>query len=258
MYAIEVKNVCKEYKLYKHPKDAFLEIFSFKKKHKIKMALTDVSFNVEHGETFGVFGTNGSGKSTILSMVNGSCFPSSGSITTDGAVSLLNVGAGIIPNYTGYENIKYKCGISGLNKKQTDLIFNDIIKFSELKDEYLSQPVRKYSSGMRSKLGFSIAIHINPDILIIDEALAVGDARFQEKCHDKIKQMQNDGMTILYVSHSSGSVAKICQRAVWLNEGEVVLVGECSTLNTLYSKFMLGELSIKQAKFIFEEVHKNV
>ncbi len=247
MNVIEVKNVTKKYNLYKNEKEILKEVLFGGNRHKEHLALKNVSFKIAKGETFGVLGGNGSGKSTILNIINGTTQPTSGQVITRGKVSLLNVGAGIINGYTGYENIYYKCGLMGLSRKQVDERLESIIEFSELGD-FLEQPVKKYSSGMRSKLGFAIAIHVEPDILIVDEALAVGDARFQVKCHNKIRELQQSGVTILYVSHSENAVNSICDRACWIQKGELICQGKAKNVSAVYSKFMKKEKTIEQIK----------
>ncbi len=245
MNVIEVKNVTKKYNLYKNEKEILKEVVFGGNRHKEHLALKNVSFKVKKGETFGVLGGNGSGKSTVLNIINGTTQPTSGKAITRGKVSLLNVGAGIIAGYTGYENIYYKCGLMGLTRKQVDERLESIIEFSEL-GEFIEQPVKKYSSGMKAKLGFAIAIHVEPDILIVDEALAVGDARFQTKCHQKIRDLQASGVTILYVSHSEGAVNSICDRACWIQKGELICQGEAKVVSGLYRQFMRKEKTIEQ------------
>lgn len=245
---LEVKNIKKEYKLFDTQKDLLKEVFFGIKKHKVKHALKGVSFDVYEGETFGILGGNGSGKSTILSIINGTTIPTSGTIDAKGSVSLLTVGAGLIQGFTGYENIDYKCGIMGLTKSQIDDIRDDIIKFSEITEDYLKQPIKNYSSGMKSKLGFSIAIHITPKILIIDEALAVGDRLFQNKCHDKINELKTKGVTILYVSHNHGQVKSICDRACWIQDGELICIGKSADISSVYDLYMSKKQTIAQIK----------
>lgn len=247
MKAIIVNNVTKEYQLYKHPRDAFFELILKKKRHIVKKALDNVSFSVEKGETFGVLGGNGSGKSTILSIINGTTFPTFGKVVTNGTVSLLNVSAGIIGGYTGKQNIYYKCGIMGLSKAQVDEMYDSIADFSEI-EEYLDQPVKKYSSGMKAKLGFSISIHIKPDILIVDEALSVGDAMFQMKCNKKIAELRKEGITILLVSHSPGAVQKICSRSIWIQDGVIIGEAKSDLICPIYSRYMAKKITIDQAK----------
>ncbi len=247
MYAIEVKNVIKKYNLYANDKDILKEVVFGGVRHTEHAALKNVSFNVNKGETYGVLGGNGSGKSTVLNIINGTTQPTSGKVITRGKVSLLNVGAGIINGYTGYENIYYKCGLMGLSKKDVEARLDSIVEFSEL-GEFLKQPVKKYSSGMRSKLGFAIAIHVNPDILIVDEALAVGDSLFQKKCHDKIKELRDMGTTILYVSHSQGAVKSICDRACWIQKGELICQGDAQIVSNIYQSFMSKQKTLNEIK----------
>ncbi len=247
MYAIEVQNVVKEYKLYDKNIDVLKELFTKKKLHKTYTALNDVSFKVEKGISYGVVGNNGSGKSTVLSLINGTTYPTSGKIKTDGVVSLLNVGAGIIKSNTGRENIYYKCALSGLTNQEIDERIDSIIEFSEL-GEFIEQPVEKYSSGMKSKLGFAIAIHIEPEILIVDEALAVGDKVFRNKCMDKMDALKEAGITILFVSHSEKQVKGFCDRACWIHKGDLISKGKSKDVLKLYSNFMKKKISIDEAK----------
>ncbi len=245
---LEVKDIKKEYKLFDTQKDLLKEVFFGKKKHTVKHALKGVSFDVYEGETFGILGGNGSGKSTVLSIINGTTIPTSGTVHAKGTVSLLTVGAGLIQGFTGYENIEYKCGIMGLSKAEVNEIRDDIITFSEITDDYLKQPIKNYSSGMKSKLGFSIAIHITPKILIIDEALAVGDKLFQNKCHDKINELKASGVTILYVSHNHGQVKSICDRACWIQNGELLCIGKSAQVSHVYDQFMSKKKSLNEIK----------
>ncbi len=249
MYAIEVIDVVKDYKLYSKNSDVLRELFSKKKLHQTHQALKGVSFKVPKGISYGVVGNNGSGKSTVLSLINGTAYPTSGKIKTEGVVSLLNVGAGIISSNTGRENIYYKCTLSGLSQAQIDERIDSIIEFSELGD-FIDQPVDKYSSGMKSKLGFAIAIHIEPEILIVDEALAVGDKPFRDKCMDKMNSLKESGITILFVSHSEGQVMSFCQRSCWIHQGEVIAKGESRYVMKLYGQFMKKGLTIEAAKEI--------
>lgn len=252
MYAIEVQNVVKEYKLYDKNIDVLKEMFTKKNLHKTYTALNDVSFKVESGISYGVVGNNGSGKSTVLNLINGTTYPTSGKVTTRGVVSLLNVGAGIIRSNTGRENIYYKCALSGLTNEQIEERIDSIIEFSELGD-YIEQPVEKYSAGMKSKLGFSIAIHIEPEILIVDEALAVGDKVFRTKCMDKMDSLKEAGITILFVSHSERQVKSFCERACWIHKGELIAKGKSDDVVKLYGKFMAKKITIEEAKELVEK-----
>ncbi len=250
---LEVKDIKKEYKLFDTQKDLLKEVFFNKKKHTIKHALKGVSFDVYEGETFGILGGNGSGKSTILSIINGTTIPTSGTVVARGKVSLLTVGAGLIAGFTGYENIDYKCGIMGMSKEETAAVRDDIIEFSEITEDYLKQPIKKYSSGMRSKLGFAIAIHVTPKILIIDEALAVGDKLFQTKCHDKIAELKEQGVTVLFVSHNHGQVKQVCERAAWIQNGELICVGNSADVSSIYDLFMTRKETLDNIKLGLKE-----
>lgn len=252
MYAIEVKNIKKTYQLYKNEKDVLKELITGKTRHRKFEALKGISFSVKKGETYGVLGGNGSGKSTILNIINGTTQPTSGSVKANGKIALLNVSAGIIPGYTGYENIYYKCGLMGISKKEIEANMESIIEFSEIR-EFLDQPVKKYSAGMKSKLGFAIAIHCAPDILIVDEALAVGDSRFQAKCHAKIQELRDGGMTIILVSHSHGQVKQICEDAVWIQLGEVICQGKSEPVADLYEQYMANKITLDEARKIVKE-----
>lgn len=252
MYAIEVQNVVKEYKLYDNNIDVLKELFTKKKLHNTYTALNNVSFKVQEGISYGVVGNNGSGKSTVLSLINGTAYPTSGKIKTRGAVSLLNVGAGIIGSSTGRENIYYKCALSGLTNEQIEERIDSIIEFSEL-EQFIEQPVDKYSSGMKSKLGFAIAIHIEPEILIVDEALAVGDKVFRNKCMDKMNSLKKSGITVLFVSHSERQVKSFCQRACWIHKGELIAKGLSENVVKLYGDFMNKKITINKAKELVSE-----
>ncbi|MFV0246552.1 MAG: ABC transporter ATP-binding protein [Mycoplasmatales bacterium] len=252
MYAIEVHNVSKDYRLYKESKHIITEALFKKKKHRIHSALKDVSFKVEQGTTYGVVGRNGSGKSTVLSLINGTSFVTKGKISTNGKVSLLNVGAGIVGTLTGLENIYNKCLLSGLTDEEIEKRLDSIIEFSEIED-FIDQPVEKYSSGMKSKLGFAIAIHLQPDILIVDEALSVGDTRFSEKCKNKMNQLIEEGVTVLFVSHSAGAVRGFCAKSCWINDGELIAKGNTSNIMNLYESFMRRDITIAEAKKIVKE-----
>lgn len=247
MNAIEIMNISKEYKLYENKTDLIQEFFSGIDKSEKFSALNNVSFAVKKGKSYGILGQNGSGKSTLLRIVSNNAIPTSGQVKRIGKVSLFNVGAGISPNYTGLQNIYYKCTINGLNKKQTDAILDQIIEFSEL-EKFINQPVRKYSSGMKAKLGFAIAIHNQFDILIVDEGLAVGDAIFREKCMAKMNELKKQGRTILFVSHSSSQVASFCDDCCWIHEGELIAKGKSGKITELYNEFTKKNISIDIAK----------
>ena len=189
------------------------------------MALNGVSFKINSGESVGIMGKNGAGKSTLLKMITGVSFPTDGEIIVKGKVAaLLELTAGFSAEMTGRENIYLKGYILGLNDKEVKDIEQNIVEFADL-GEYLDQPVKTYSSGMKMRLGFAINININPDILVIDEALSVGDAEFKKKCKNKIKELIGQGITVLYVSHSADSLKEICTRTIFLMNGKVVFDG---------------------------------
>jgi ABC-type polysaccharide/polyol phosphate transport system ATPase subunit len=198
-------------------------------------ALTDVSFQVSRGESFAVVGRNGAGKSTLLSLVAGVCAPTQGSVRVNGRVAaLLEVGSGFHPDLTGRENVYLNAAILGLSRRQTDESFNDIVEFSGLAD-FVHEPVRTYSTGMMLRLAFSVAIHVDPDILIIDEVLAVGDQDFQAKCLSRIYEFRRMGKTFLFVSHGAQLVRDLCDRALWLDHGAAVLMGTADEVLQAYS-----------------------
>ncbi len=236
--AIKVHNLTKTYKLYQEPIDRLKEaLHPFKKTyHKDFFALKEVSFEIKRGETVGIIGRNGSGKSTLLKIITGVLTPTQGRVTVHGKISaILELGAGFNPEMTGLENIYLNTSINGLSRKQTDAIVEEIIAFSEL-GEFIYQPLKTYSSGMKARLAFGVAITVRPDILIVDEALSVGDAAFQRKCFAKMEQIRESGATILFVSHSESSIVALCDRAIWLSQGIVVLDGMAKLIAGLYLK----------------------
>lgn len=206
--AIEFNHVTKKFKLYKNDKERFRAIFSKRIKPKIKVAIDDVSFTINQGESVALFGRNGAGKSTLLKMITGVLYPTNGEITVDGRVSaLLELSAGFDPDFTGRENIYFRGQLLGIPENEIKKIEEDIIDFADI-GEYMDQPLRTYSSGMKARLGFAINANINPEILIVDEALSVGDKAFRKKCNVKIKEILAEGkVTFLFVTHST-NVAK--------------------------------------------------
>ncbi len=222
---IKFENVTKEYFLYKDSKARFKAIFTNNRGVKKHTALKNISFEIMPGESVGIIGKNGAGKSTLLKMITGVSYPTGGKITVNGKVAaLLELTAGFSADMTGRENIYLKGYLLGLNDSQVNEIVYDIIDFADL-GEYLDQPVRTYSSGMKMRLGFAININIRPDVLVIDEALSVGDAEFKKKCRNKISEMIASGITVLYVSHSADSLREICTRTIYLKDGAVVFDG---------------------------------
>jgi lipopolysaccharide transport system ATP-binding protein/teichoic acid transport system ATP-binding protein len=222
--AISVNNVCKVYRLYNKPVDRLVEALSLfgKHKHHDFHALSDVSFSVEKGQTVGILGKNGAGKSTLLKILTGVLTPSSGEVKVIGRVaSLLELGAGFNPDYTGVENIYFQGSLMGYSRAEMQLRIGAILEFADIGD-FVNQPVRMYSSGMFARLAFSVAINVEPDVLIVDEALSVGDAGFQLKCMLKMKHMQERGTTILFVSHDTQSVIRFCQAVIVMHNGRII------------------------------------
>lgn len=233
---IVVKDMTKKFKVYSDKPSTLKERLVFWKRNKVeeRLILDNISLNIKKGETVALIGVNGSGKSTLLKLMTKIIYPTSGTITINGKLtSLLELGAGFHPDFTGRENIYFNASIFGLTAKQIDARVNDIIEFSELGD-LIDSPVRTYSSGQYMRLAFSVAINVDAEILLIDEILAVGDQRFQEKCFNKLEELKNSGKTIVVVTHSLGSVKKLCNRAIWINEGKIILDGKCSEVVEKY------------------------
>jgi len=239
-YAIVVKNLSKSYKLYKDPKDRLKESLSFSRKsyHQDFLVNNDISFSIKKGEVVGIIGKNGSGKSTLLKMITGVLTPSSGSVNTRSKITaLLELGAGFNPEMTGLENLYLSGSISGLTEKEMDKKVETIISFADI-GEFIHQPLKTYSSGMKARIGFAFAINVDPEILIIDEALSVGDAAFQRKCYAKIEDMcTSKEVTVLFVSHSGDVIKQLCSRAMLLHSGTLILDGEPKKVVNLYEKF---------------------
>jgi len=198
-------------------------------------ALKDVSFQVEHGECMAIVGGNGAGKSTLLSLVSGLCRPTAGRIHVEGRVAaLLELGSGFHADLTGVENISLNASLLGFSRKKTEASFDEIVEFSGVGD-FIHEPIRTYSSGMVMRLAFSIAVHVDPDILIVDEVLAVGDQAFQSKCFDRIAELKRAGKTLLFVSHSPVMVKQFCDRTLWLDHGQAVLIGSPDEVLNAYA-----------------------
>lgn len=225
--AIVVKNMSKDFKLIYDKPNTLKERLVFWKstKKEFRHVLKNINLNIKKGETVALIGTNGSGKSTLLKLMTKIIYPTKGTIRTNGKLtSLLELGAGFHPDFTGRENIYFNASIFGLSAAEIDSRVDDIIKFSELED-FIDAPVRTYSSGMYMRLAFSVAINVDAEILLIDEILAVGDQHFQDKCFEKLHELKNSGRTIVIVSHSLNSIEKLCDRAIWIYDGEVRLDG---------------------------------
>lgn len=220
---IEFKKVSKIYKLYKNDKRRLLAIFFKNIPYKEKKAVNNVSFDIKRGEAVAIFGKNGAGKSTILKMITGVTFPTTGEINVKGRVSaLLELTSGFDLEFTGRENIYLKGRILGLKEEEISKLEPKIVKFAEL-EEYIDQPVRTYSSGMKARLGFSVNVNIEPEILIVDEALSVGDEAFKKKCTEKINEIiEKDNVTLLFVTHSTGVAKEFCKRGIVMKKGKLV------------------------------------
>ncbi|MFC0233306.1 ABC transporter ATP-binding protein [Vagococcus entomophilus] len=245
-YAIEIKDLTKQYNMYAQPKDRMKEALNpFKKSyHNIFYALKDVNIYVEKGEMIGFVGENGSGKSTLLKIITGVLTPTKGEVTINGKIAaLLELGSGFNPEYSGFENIYLNGMVQGFSRAEVDEMVDEIVNFADI-GAHINQPVKTYSSGMFVRLAFAVAINVDPDILIIDEALAVGDLEFQLKCMEKFTELRNAGKTILFVSHDINSVRRFCDRVYWLKNGVVVESGETMEVTENYDNF-LKKKSIK-------------
>ncbi len=254
--SIKVESLSKIYKLYNTPMDRLKEtMHPFRKKyHKDFFALKDISFEVKKGETFGIIGKNGSGKSTLLKIITGVLSPSSGNVTVNGRVSsLLELGAGFNPELNGIENIYFYGTINGFSREEMDSRLDSILAFADI-GEFIYQPVKSYSSGMYVRLAFAVAIQIDPEILIIDEALSVGDIFFQQKCARRMSDLKKKGVTIIFVSHDMGSVLNLCNQVVYLKNGVVFGVGESSKMIAEYYKEVPEEEITKSTPRPKEEV----
>lgn len=240
-FAIQVKHLDKMYKLYNKPSDRLRETLGFKVPVREHYALRDVNFQVERGETVGIIGTNGSGKSTILKIITGVLNPTAGEVKVDGRISaLLELGAGFNMEYTGIENVYLNGTMMGFSKEEVDARLQDILDFADIGD-FVYQPVKSYSSGMFVRLAFAVAINIDPEILIVDEALSVGDVFFQAKCYRKFEEFKKMGKTILFVSHDLSSVSRYCDRVILLNKGVKLEEGSPKQMVDMYKQLLVGQ-----------------
>lgn len=256
--AINVDKVSKLYKLYDKPSDRLKETLGFtkEKKYREHYALSDVSFNVKKGQTVGIIGTNGSGKSTILKIITGVLNPTSGKVDISGRISaLLELGAGFNMEYTGIENIYLNGTMMGYSKEEVDEKLQTILDFADIGD-FVKQPVKTYSSGMFVRLAFAVAINIDPEILIVDEALSVGDVFFQAKCYHKFTEFKNAGKTILFVSHDLGSIAKYCDRVILLNNGVKLAEGDPKEIIDLYKQVLVSNAEMRDLDEVRSGINK--
>ncbi|MDU7548749.1 polysaccharide ABC transporter ATP-binding protein [Clostridium perfringens] len=246
--AIRVKDLTKKYKLYQKRSERLANAFGKEKNIKEFYALKGVSFEINKGECVGIIGHNGAGKSTLLKLLTGVAFPTSGEIEINGRLaSMLELGSGFNPELTGMENIYFNGSLNGLTKEEIDGKLKDILEFADI-GNFIEQPVKNYSSGMFARLAFAVAINVDPDILIVDEILSVGDVGFQVKCMEKFNDFKKKGKTILYVSHGLGTVKKFCDRAIWLQKGQVVDDGNSVIVVERYYNLNFNPANIEQLK----------
>ncbi|HYD70325.1 ABC transporter ATP-binding protein, partial [Azospirillum sp.] len=252
--AIRVRGLAKRHQLYGQPTDRLKQRFARPgvRHYKEVVALDDVSFDVMRGETVGIVGRNGSGKSTLLQVLSGTLRPTSGTAEIHGRVSaLLELGAGFNGDFTGRENVYMNAAIIGLTREEIDARIDRIIAFADI-DDFIDQPVRVYSSGMYIRLAFALAISVDPDILIVDEALAVGDEAFQAKCFARVTEFQKQGGTLLFVSHDPRAVVQFCKRALLLDHGRLILAGAPKTVITQYQRLLYAP--VEQRDQILQEI----
>ncbi len=244
---ITVSSLSKAYKLYKEPIDRLREALSLqgRKYHKDFYAINNVSFDIGKGEVIGIIGKNGSGKSTLLKILTGVLTPTSGEVSVEGRITaMLELGAGFNPELSGLENIYFNGSLMGFSRKAMEEKLEEIIEFADI-GEFIYQAVKTYSSGMKARLGFSVSINVDPDILIVDEVLSVGDVYFRQKSIRKMKEYMGGEKTILFVSHDLGAVKNFCTRAIWLNEGKVIASGRPEDIVKRYSSFMAYGMETK-------------
>ena len=259
-YAIDVQNVSKIYKLYDRSRDRLAEALHLTKKKLSKdhYALDQINFQVKKGETVGIIGTNGSGKSTILKIITGVLNPTAGKVEIDGRISaLLELGAGFNMEYTGIQNVYLNGTMIGFSEEEIKAKLDDILEFADIGD-FVYQPVKTYSSGMFVRLAFAVAINIDPEILIVDEALSVGDVFFQAKCYHKFEEFKKEGKTIVIVSHDLSSISKYCDRVILLNKGHKLAEGEPKKIVDLYKKLLVNQLTDDDLEDYEEEAGENV
>ena len=257
--AITVKDLKKVYKLYDKPSDRFKEAFGLtRKKAKEHYALNGVSLEIFQGETVGIIGTNGSGKSTILKIITGVLSPTSGEVNVSGRISaLLELGAGFNMEYNGIENVYLNGTMMGFSQKEIDAKLPEILKFADIGD-YVYQPVKTYSSGMFVRLAFAVAINIEPEILIVDEALSVGDVFFQAKCYHKFEEFKKMGKTIVFVSHDLSSISKYCDRVYLLNQGNLLGEGSPKEMIDAFKRVLVGQYEIHDKEDMDIHIPENV
>ncbi|MBW7475066.1 ABC transporter ATP-binding protein [Paenibacillus oenotherae] len=252
--SIRISHLSKTYRIFEKPQDRLMQfLFKNKQYYRDFNALQPLSFEVFRGEAVGIIGRNGSGKSTLLQMIAGTLTPSSGEIEVDGRVAaLLELGSGFNPEFTGRENVYLNASILGIGRDEIEQRFDEILKFADIGD-FIDQPVKTYSSGMYVRLAFAVSINVDPDILIVDEALAVGDGRFQLKCFEKIKALKEAGKTILVVSHDLQTVRQICDKAILIDRGKLLDIGDPNDVVNHYTKVLFSQLSNEESEAKVEE-----
>ena len=244
--AISIKNLSKIYRMYPKPYYRLLQSFINKKLYQEKVAINNISIEILKGEVIGILGKNGSGKSTLLQLIAGILTPTKGSIENNGRIAaLLELGSGFNPEFTGIENIYLNGAIAGLGKEEVDRSVEHIISFADIGD-YINKPIKTYSSGMYVRLAFACAVNVNPDILIIDEALSVGDMQFQLKCIENMKLFKKRGTTILFGSHDSYSLRNFCDKALWMKDGEVIMNGSAEHVTEVYQNYMKSSVKSEE------------
>ncbi len=255
---VNVKNVFKKYKMHRSPKEKLLDVILPGGYGEDFFALQDISFTANRGDVIGLVGVNGSGKSTLSNIIAGVIPPSSGEVITRGTTSIIAISSGLDNQLTGRENIELKCLMLGFKKKEIIEMEQEIIDFADI-GKFIDQPVKKYSSGMKSRLGFAISVTVNPDILIVDEALSVGDQVFAEKSKKKMFEFKEKGKTIFFVSHSMRQIKEFCEKAVWLEYGEIKEFGPVKEVIPKYETFLKKYKSmtdVEQKKFREEVMQK--
>lgn len=253
---IKVENLSKEYRLYDKPSDRLKQILfgDVKTYYRQFNALHDLNFDIHKGESIGIVGRNGSGKSTLLQLIAGTLTPTSGQLEVNGRVSaLLELGSGFNPEFTGKENVYLNGAILGISKEEMDTRYDDIIEFADI-GQFINQPVKTYSSGMYVRLAFAVAINVEADILIVDEALAVGDTKFQIKCINKMKEIKKNGTTILFVSHAGEQVKRFCDKVIWLENGQIKEIGDAASVVNHYEDSLQMENLNQQIESAAEEI----
>lgn len=238
---IKIKNVSKTYKLYKNERQRLLSAFRTKPNYSKKNAINNISFSIKKGESVAIFGKNGAGKSTLLKLITGVTYPTKGIIRVNGRVSaMLELTAGFNGEMTGRDNIYFRGELLGASREEIKFLEKDIVEFANL-GEYIDQPLRTYSSGMKARLGFAVNINVNPEILIVDEALSVGDENFRRKCNNKINELVSGGVTFLFVTHSTASARKFCKRGIVLKKGKIVFDDEINKAADYYAAMINGK-----------------